>query len=90
MGRLWGQCQVQTSPIIAWHPTAKERGLLRRWASQFAKRFIDNVEKHSLGKTKRAKDQETSIPRDDTAVVNLHNNRVGRKVKGRLEMAEVG
>ncbi|ERL87313.1 hypothetical protein D910_04708 [Dendroctonus ponderosae] len=53
-----------------------------RWASQFAKRFIDNVEKHSLGKkekTKRAK-EDNSILRDDAAVVNLHNNRVGRKV----------
>uniref|UniRef100_A0AAR5P4J9 Protein Wnt n=2 Tax=Dendroctonus ponderosae TaxID=77166 RepID=A0AAR5P4J9_DENPD len=53
-----------------------------RWASQFAKRFIDNVEKHSLGKkekTKRA-NEDNSILRDDAAVVNLHNNRAGRKV----------
>ncbi|KAL1514205.1 hypothetical protein ABEB36_003498 [Hypothenemus hampei] len=56
-----------------------------RWASQFAKRFIDNVEKHNLikkDKTKRAKDKEENIKvlKDDAAFANLHNNRVGRKV----------
>ncbi|XP_066258616.1 protein Wnt-11b-1-like [Euwallacea similis] len=59
-----------------------------RWASQFAKRFIDNVEKHILVKKEKSrraqdatKEEELSkIPRNEAALVNLHNNRVGRKV----------
>ncbi|CAG9768970.1 unnamed protein product [Ceutorhynchus assimilis] len=57
-----------------------------RWASQFAKRFIDNVEKHALvkkDKTKRSKDvakEESKILKDEAAFINLHNNKVGRKV----------
>ncbi|CAG9863530.1 unnamed protein product [Phyllotreta striolata] len=39
-----------------------------QWAVQFARRFIDNVEKHALEK------------RSNGAAANLHNNRVGRKV----------
>jgi len=48
------------------------------------------VEKHVLdkkGKSRRAKDNEkeedlnNKIFKDEAAIVNLHNNRVGRKVK---------
>ncbi|KAF7287177.1 protein Wnt-11b-1-like [Rhynchophorus ferrugineus] len=56
-----------------------------KWASQFAKRFIDNVEKHALLKketTKRAKDlkDENKLQKNELAIVNLHNIRVGRKL----------
>lgn len=56
-----------------------------RWASQFSKRFIDNVEKHNLlkiEKTKRAKDlkEENDVFKNEVAIVNLHNIKMGRKL----------
>ncbi|CAG9835206.1 unnamed protein product [Diabrotica balteata] len=67
-----------------------------KWGAQFAKRFIDNVEKHKIDKkntsvkkeseqavkTKMQKDQGAYFGMDNNAIatVNLHNNRVGRKV----------
>ncbi|XP_072387263.1 protein Wnt-11b-1-like [Diabrotica undecimpunctata] len=67
-----------------------------KWGAQFAKRFIDNVEKHKIDKrntsvkkeseqalkTKMQNDQGAFFGMDNNAIatVNLHNNRVGRKV----------
>ncbi|RZC41025.1 Wnt-11b-1-like, partial [Asbolus verrucosus] len=58
-----------------------------RWGVYFAKRFIDNVEKMNVNKTRKRKrnddhdeEKKNRIPRQDVAVVNLHNNRVGRRI----------
>ncbi|KAJ8942866.1 hypothetical protein NQ314_009930, partial [Rhamnusium bicolor] len=59
-----------------------------KWGTQFAKRFIDNVEKYTLekSKTKLKKDgsgkidENDKLLRNEVAIVNLHNNKIGRKV----------
>lgn len=53
-----------------------------RWGVYFAKRFIDNVEKNNANKTakKKRNNDENRLKKTEVAVVNLHNNRVGRKV----------
>ncbi|KAJ8920937.1 hypothetical protein NQ315_015730 [Exocentrus adspersus] len=57
-----------------------------KWGTQFAKRFIDNVEKYTLEKSKskpkrdEGKEEDEKVMRNEVAAVNLHNNRVGRKV----------
>lgn len=60
-----------------------------QWGAQFTRRFIDNVEKHTL--EKRSKEitdskkvvkmqSDEAVGTNAVAAVNLHNNRVGRKV----------
>lgn len=63
-----------------------------KWGARFAKRFIDNVEKDHVQKTKEKlkrdnrastttdEDLNSTILRNQMAVVNLHNNKVGRRV----------
>ncbi|XP_018570906.1 protein Wnt-11b-2-like [Anoplophora glabripennis] len=60
-----------------------------KWGTQFAKRFIDNVEKYTLEKSgTKAKrhsgngktEEGEKMVTNEVAAVNLHNNRVGRKV----------
>lgn len=59
-----------------------------RWGVYFAKRFIDNVEKNNVNKTRKRRDDfsgndttsRTFLPKRDVAAINLHNNRVGRRV----------
>lgn len=58
-----------------------------RWGANFAKRFIDNVEKHNANSENpegvvigdSATDKKTKF-KIYVAAVNLHNNRIGRKV----------
>jgi wingless-type MMTV integration site family protein 11 len=58
-----------------------------RWGVYFAKRFIDNVEKLNVSKTRKRKrgnendeERKNKLLKEEIAAVNLHNNRVGRKV----------
>lgn len=64
-----------------------------KWGTQFAKRFIDNVEKYTLEKSKPKlkrdigggnTEEDEKMVRNEVAAVNLHNNRVGRKVSRRV------
>ncbi|XP_063933567.1 protein Wnt-11b-1-like [Zophobas morio] len=55
------------------------------WGVYFAKRFIDNVEKLNFDKTRKRRrgnfeEKKNLLLREEIAAVNLHNNRVGRKV----------
>ncbi|CAH1369299.1 protein Wnt-11b-1-like [Tenebrio molitor] len=58
-----------------------------RWGVYFAKRFIDNVEKLNVSKTRKRKrgnendeERKNKLLKEEIAAVNLHNNRVGRKI----------
>lgn len=61
-----------------------------KWGASFAKRFIDNAEKYNaqkiLNKLKRdnsaitKEERAEKVLKNQMAIVNLHNNRVGRKV----------
>nr|XP_023021002.1 protein Wnt-11b-1-like [Leptinotarsa decemlineata] len=57
-----------------------------KWGAQFAKRFIDNVEKYALENRKNKRSdaigsrEEDEVLKNEVAAVNLHNNKVGRKV----------
>ncbi|XP_060516540.1 protein Wnt-11b-1-like isoform X2 [Cylas formicarius] len=56
-----------------------------RWAAQFAKRFIDSVEKHALERVDRKRRGREAVDEvwgltNQAAAINLHNNRVGRKL----------
>ncbi|XP_017781202.1 PREDICTED: protein Wnt-11b-2-like [Nicrophorus vespilloides] len=48
-----------------------------KWGTDFAKRFVDAVEKHN---TKKAPDKTDGAMKNYIAAVNLHNNKIGRKV----------
>lgn len=57
-----------------------------KWAKNFAKRFLDNAEKKQMVGTKvinngdYTEDEALAKYRNRVITVNLHNNRVGRKV----------
>lgn len=56
-----------------------------KWATHFAKRFIDNAEKYMAEKSKKnvkrdmLQSSEEAL-NNELAAVNLHNNKIGRKV----------
>ncbi|XP_050308477.1 protein Wnt-11b-1-like isoform X2 [Anthonomus grandis grandis] len=58
-----------------------------RWASQFSKKFVDNMEKKSLEKREKSKEEGSKVAvQEAVAVINLHNNKVGRKmISGNLK-----
>lgn len=49
-----------------------------KWGVQFARRWSDNVEKGVLEKKEKVKRDDQGV--GEIAAMNLHNNRVGRKV----------
>ncbi|XP_056646842.1 protein Wnt-11b-1-like isoform X1 [Diorhabda sublineata] len=60
-----------------------------KWGIQFARRFIDNVEKSALVTRNKRNEKEgkmqngaetAGVERSSIAAVNLHNNKVGRKI----------
>ncbi|CAH0557004.1 unnamed protein product [Brassicogethes aeneus] len=58
-----------------------------KWGAHFAKRFIDNAEKYVAEKAKKNVKRDNSLEenreailKNEVAVINLHNNKVGRKV----------
>lgn len=58
------------------------------WGVYFSKRFIDNVEKNNVDKSRNKRrnryeydeDRKNKLLKEEVAAVNLHNNRVGRRV----------
>lgn len=51
------------------------------WGAQFAKRFLDNVEKHDANEIiGKGKEDVNGFASNKIALANLHNNRLGRKV----------
>lgn len=56
-----------------------------RWGMHFAKRFIDNIEKNSKSVViENAQERKLRKLRGHIASINLHNNRVGRRVRNRI------
>nr|CAH7747320.1 unnamed protein product [Callosobruchus chinensis] len=82
------QCTCAPRPSKSPAPTQKFQwggcGDNVKWGSHFSKRFIDAVEKSTLEKNKKSRRDEITeaerILRSYMALVNLHNNRVGRKI----------
>ncbi|CAH1979807.1 unnamed protein product [Acanthoscelides obtectus] len=82
------QCTCAPRPSKSPAPTQKFQwggcGDNIKWGSHFSKRFIDAVEKSTLEKNKKSRRDEISeserILRSYMALVNLHNNKVGRKI----------
>lgn len=56
-----------------------------KWGMHFAKRFVDTIEKQNARKPPDGEPEDKKISakmRTYTAAVNLHNNKIGRKVIG--------
>lgn len=54
-----------------------------KWGMHFAKRFVDTIEKQNARKPPDGEPEDKKISakmRTYTAAVNLHNNKIGRKV----------